>query len=161
MARIVGVTEGNVRHIIENMRDEDLAEVQDLSMHFSLENLHSSVLRLQATSWVFLADDGEPVAVVGLGRLFHEVAQVYAFGTDRWGEVLLLLTRHVLRYMVPEYVAHFRRAECFALSNREDVRRWMKLLGSRPEATLAGRSNSGADVTVYTWTRDDFLQTQH
>ncbi len=154
MVSLVPVDEINLWHVLHNLRGPDQHEFNATLPTYNLAIVASGVLYHSVMSWAVLADDGEPVAVFGAGGggQYPGVCTVFAFGTERWNEALLLITKHILRYMIPHLKAYgFHRAECMALSNRVDIQRWMKLLGGRPEAVLSERSTTREDITVYVW----------
>ncbi len=155
MCKLVPVDETNLWYVLHNLRADDSHEFRAILPKYNLAYVALSVLYHSSLSWAVVDEQtGEPIAIFGAasGNQYPGVCTVYAFGTDRWGDALLLITRHILRYMIPHLkAAGFHRAECMALSNRVDIQRWMKLLGGRPEATLSERSTTREDITVYVW----------
>lgn len=159
MVKLEPVNVTNLWFILHNLREADSREFLALLPVYNLAQVAAGVLHHSVVSWVVSdSETGEPIAVFGAGagaQQYSGVCTVYAFGTDRWGEALHLITRHILRYMIPILkTSGFHRAECFALSNRTDIQRWMKLLGGRPEAVLSERSTTREDITVYVWKAD-------
>ncbi|MFQ0815380.1 hypothetical protein AVM02_02450 [Brucella anthropi] len=155
MIKLAPVTEDNIWFVLHNLREEDRKEFLAILPVYNLAFVAASTLHHSVMSWAAVdAETGEPVAIFGAanGGQYPGVCTVFAFGTERWGEALHLITKHILGYMIPHLkAAGFHRAECMALSNRTDIHRWMKLLGGRPEAVLSERSTTREDITVYVW----------
>lgn len=99
---------------------------------------------------------GRPVASIGGRCLWPGVWSVWAFGTDDWPQVVLSMTRHVRRVMIPtllETGAH--RVECCALATHTDARRWLTALGARDEGVRRGYGRDGQDFVTYAWSPED------
>lgn len=99
--------------------------------------------------------DGRPVATIGALPRWPKVWSVWAFGTPEWNKVVLALTRHVRRFMIPAiFHAGAIRADCFALATHEDARRWLEYLGATPEKFLDNWGKNGEKFVCYCWTRE-------
>lgn len=98
--------------------------------------------------------DGRPVAAIGAFPRWPNVWTVWAYGTDEWPHVILSLTRHVRRFMLPAlYRAGAIRADCLALEAHMDARHWLEHLGAEPEKRLDNWGKNGQTFISYVWRR--------
>lgn len=156
MPRVYALTEDMLRHVVTNMREADKREIYATRGSRDPEHLIYSLVVLHEFAWVICADDGEPAAVIGAMALWPGVAAMWAFGTDRWPEVVLSVTKHAIRFMVPKLLElGFHRGEARALASRNDVARWLGLLGFKKEAVLSGFGSGREDFALYAWTADE------
>ena len=149
---------GDLLHIITNMREADRAEVHALRWHDPDTGEHDDVRfaaemgAVPGFSWVAYADDGEPVAVVGAHPVWPRVWTVFSFGTDRWKEVAILLTRHVRRHMIPGLVnAGAHLAFCFVADANAAARGWLGRMGAREEHPLRQWGQNREDFIFCAW----------
>lgn len=145
-----------VLHILERLRVRDADEIFALRYDDKADPDRAAyaadIMAVSGFSWVASAADGEPVAVIGARPLWPGVWSLYAFGTDRWGEVLLGLTRHVRDFMIPGILnAGGHLGFCFAKADYADARRWLELLGGTAENTLKAWGKGREDFVMYAW----------
>lgn len=98
--------------------------------------------------------EGEPVAAIGALPRWPNVWTMWAYGTDDWPKVVISVTRHARRFMLPAIVnsgAH--RADAVALASHTDARQWLEYLGAEEEHTLDGWGKNGQTFVSYVWTR--------
>lgn len=141
-------------YICQNLRARDYEEVFATQYEDDPFTLADNTLACGDFQWIAWRD-GEPVASIGARPMWPNVWNVWAFGTDRWPEVVLALTRHVRRFMIPalkNFGAH--RAQCFALETHDDARRWLTSLGAQEGPKLDKFGKSGQTFVVYSWLRD-------
>lgn len=144
-------------YIARNLRERDAAEVLATSVT-DPDSLAVETFQAGPFQWVAW-DRDTPVASIGARCLWAGVWGVWAFGTDLWPRVVLSLTRHVRRVMIPSLLENgVHRAQCAALASHEDARRWLSSLGAKPEATLRGFGRGGEDFVIYAWRRNDVLR---
>ena len=150
-----GLAEEPTRHIVKNMREIDCKEIFASREDDDREHLIFDVMWLAdrpGLNFTCFAPDGEPVSLFGFQRVRNGVATVYAFGTDRWPEVVLSMTKTVRRVIVPALVeGNYHRAECAALTERADTAKWLPMLGMKCEAVLAGFGSPREDFSLYVW----------
>jgi hypothetical protein len=141
-------------YITRNLRERDQAECFACYVD-TPDDLAAQTAAQGVFQWVAWAND-RPVASIGARNLWPGVWSVWAFGTDEWPSVVLLLTRHVRRAMIPALVrAGAHRVHCDALATHEDARRWLTALGAREEGVRRGLGRNGEDFVTYAWSRDD------
>jgi hypothetical protein len=164
MSKITSVAPDPLQYILANLRPEDKEEIEAVrgegfdSMKLALQFCQ---LALTLDGWIFWrGDTGEPSAVLGAYAMTPAVAGCWAFGTPSWPRVVQGVTRHARRVMVPALLeAGFHRAECRALTKREDTKLWLTSLGWRAEAVLSEFGIRHEDFTLFAWLADE--QTDH
>lgn len=156
MTKVVdGIGEEPTRYIIQNMREIDRKEIFACRGDKDPEHLLFDTMwaaNEPGMAFTYFADDGEPVSVMGWRQTWPNVANVWAFGTDRWPEAVKTMTKVVRRVIVPALVeGGYHRAECAALTERADTAKWLPMLGMKREAVLAGFGSQREDFTLYVW----------
>ena len=144
-----------LKHITHNLRERDAAEIFACRWSDDPDDLASDVSQYGEFQWMVRLD-GEPVAAIGAYPAWPGVWSVWAFGTDNWPKVILSLTKHVKRFMIPAFLnqkAH--RAECRALKTHTDACRWLEMLGAHKEAELAGFGRQREDFNLYVWRKEN------
>jgi hypothetical protein len=67
------------------------------------------------------------------------------------------MVRHIRRFVLPFLKAgNYHRVEALALSHRQDVARFMSLIGAEPEAVLRAFGKGGEDFISYRWLADEY-----
>ena len=147
-------TEWDIRFVLHNMRDLDRRELTATGC--ALEELPKIILARSV--FVFVAVDGTiPHAVWGLMATRQGVGTGFAFGDKYWGKALPAIVRNIRRFVLPLLLRqNFHRVECLALSHREDVGRFLELIGAYPEAVLQQWGAGGEDFTSYRWLADEY-----
>lgn len=153
---LANVTPEEVLHVLHRLRPRDHSEIFALRFDSpgapDLDQYAAELLAVPGFSWMAHASDGEPVAIIGARPVWPGVWAVFAFGTDRWSEVMRLLTRHVLRFMQGALVrsgAHL--AFCFAAAEHTDAREWLTRMGARAENTMTEWGRGREDYVMYAW----------
>ena len=142
-----------VRKICQNLRARDRQEIFATKWTDDPEEVVAGVIASGAFRWAALVD-GEPVALIGARPRWPGVWSMWAFGTDRWPEVVRTLTKHAKRFMMPALMnAGAVRADCHALAEHTDARRWLERLGATAETELAAWGKNGQSFVCYVWTR--------
>ena len=160
--RAVPVTEAGLRHVVLNMRERDRAEIYALRWDDDPERHVRDILPWMGEMCWTWERDGVPVSVQGTQPVRPGVWQNFAFGTDAWPHVVLDMTRHSRRFIIPALLrVGFHRAECRALLDHADSRRWIvEGLGGRQEAILRGLGRNGEDFVSYAWHPEDVAHVQ-
>jgi hypothetical protein len=106
--------------------------------------------------------EGEPVTALGYIPLWPGVASVWAFGTSKWPRVLPVMTRFVLKGVIPLMIQHgMHRVECRALKERKDTKRWLLALGAHEEATLKEFGKNRETFVSYVWSDYEVQHVKH
>lgn len=100
----------------------------------------------------------DPVCVFGAGWMSPAAVQVFAFGTDRFNEIALPLTRYLKRRLFPAMAeAGVTRAECRTLEGHTEAYRWLTLLGAKEECRCPKLGKNGETYIQMAWSDDDVL----
>jgi hypothetical protein len=153
--RIETPTRERVGHVLRHMRPEDQAEVYGLRWSDDPE-----VYLADWESWrkvipaegIICADDGEPVAVIGVALASPGVGVVHMFATDRWREVALATHRWVVRVGLPRVAGPvFRRLECRSLEGHDIAGLWLQRLGFTLEGRHPAAGKNGETYLTFGW----------
>lgn len=153
------ITPDSARYIIKHLRQRDREEIFAQRWNDDEEELLRFIMfGVGAMSWCWWRD-GRPVSLQGAWPIRPGVWSCWAFGTDEWPRVVLSMTKHSRRFIIPALMrARFHRAEAAALATHTDSRRWIEALGARQESVLRGYGRRGEDFISYVWTPDDVLR---
>lgn len=147
----------HILHVTRNMRQADREEIFALQYSDDEEVLARLVhAACGPFAWVFAADDGEPVAIMGVKPMHPNVFDAFMYATPRFGEVGAAMTRFVRKAMIPLLLkSKIHRVHAISKADHFDAHRWLEMLGARREATLEQYGKGGEDYVVFTWTRRD------
>lgn len=149
-------TPDRIRYVIDRMRQRDADEIFALHWDDNREALAEEVATYAGAMSVCWELDGVPVSLQGTAAIRPGVWANWAFGTDDWPRVVLSMTRHSRRFIMPALLrAGFHRAEARALASHTSSRAWIESLGGRLESIQTGAGRAGEDFAVYVWTPDD------
>jgi hypothetical protein len=153
-------TPQSVRHVVEHMRESDRIEISATTPNMDPDELTSRIMLI--ADMVFVARHNDvPASCWGLMPMWPGVGYAFCFGTDDWGAVLLAMTRHVRRFMVPLLLdTGFHRVETRSLATRQDVGRWLEIFGAEAEAVMRGSGARGEDFILYSWLSDEHRSAQ-
>lgn len=157
MVRIATLNYQACERVVTNLRERDLVEVQAMT-GCSAEH---GVLLAQQIYGQFeqsgvcgfqVCADGEPVMIFTAIRETPVSVQVAALATDRFKEVAIVATRHLLRTVIPGLKAEgITRAECRCLQSHDDSIRWMKILGAVEECVIPLYGIGGQNFVQLAW----------
>ena len=157
--RRVPVTRDGLAQIVRDLRPRDMAEIMAVNWDDDRDAFVSRVLAVSGDMCGIWEFQGVPVACLGVFALWPSVWGAFAFGTPDWPHVVLDMTRHVRRFIIPALLAvGAHRVECRALASHDDARKWLTALGAKQEATLRGFGRAGEDFVLYAWRPEDVLQ---
>jgi hypothetical protein len=155
----VPVTEAGLRAIAENLRERDRRELFALRWSEDLDVFVQGQLAWMGDMCCIWELNGVPVSCQGVFALWPGVWSVFAYGTDQWRHVVLDMTRHAYRFIIPALLGvKFHRAECRAMASHTDSRRWIEFLGARQECVLRGYGKQGEDFVLYVWRPEDVVR---
>ena len=155
MITIEAGTADSIRYVIEHLREMDRIEMAATSPTMDPWDITRSIML--GAHMVFVAKHNDvPASCWGLMPMWQGVGFAFCFGTDDWGSVLLPMTRHVRRFMLPLLLdTGFHRIETRSLAARQDVGRWLEIFGAEAEAVMRGSGARGEDFILYRWLRDE------
>lgn len=140
--------------IAEHLRERDREELFATRYGNNVEDLARDATMAGAMRWAAYADE-EPVAAFGAVPRWPGVWTAWAYGTDRFPEAILTITRHIRRFMLPAlYNSGVHRVDALALAAHTDARRWLESLGAEQEFLLDKYGRSGETFVSYVWTRE-------
>ena len=95
-----------------------------------------------------------PTAIWGAIEIQPTIWTVFAFGTNNWPRVVLSVTRHIRKILIPVIKGRgANAAECWAHVDHEQACRWLERLGARPLGEMP-RGKNGEIFRHYIWERD-------
>jgi hypothetical protein len=138
-----------LRCVCANLRESDRREINALHWDEDPDRLVRSVLYCPDAAWLAWIDS-RPVAAVGATPMWPGVWSVWAFGTDEFRQVGLLLTKHVRRFIIPMIQrASGHRAECKTIEGHHEAHRWLESFGLQREGTHPGYGRNGETFHTY------------
>jgi hypothetical protein len=136
-------------YITERLREWDRREIFATLGSEQPIDLVRVTLMGEGMTWIAYKDS-EPVAAFGASAMWPRVWSVWAFGTDRFREVALTLTRFIRRSMIPMLESSGAiRAECRSMDGHTEAHRWLESLGLRREATHPLYGKGGETFHTY------------
>jgi len=156
--RVTPATFSQLVYVVQHLRDLDRRELA--AMECDVCALPGHII--EKNVFAFCALDGKvPVAAWGMLQQRRGVGSGFAFGTDRWGEALPTIVHNMRGFVLPFLVrSGYHRVECAALAHRNDVRRFLALIGAKPEATMQQSGINGEDFVLYRWLADEYRSAQ-
>lgn len=160
MIDIVPADRVMLSYLLEHLRDADRREME--ACEANLEALPREIMRRGVFCFCACHLGHGPVSAWGMVHGRSGVGAGFAFGTARWGEGLLPMVRHIKAFVFPFLLENgFHRVEAQALAYREDVARFMYLLGARPEGLLRGYGVGGEDFISYRWLANEHARERY
>ena len=141
--------------VCEHMRMQDWEEV--------LNALPKSVTRAETVAMIVMQSklgwvasiDGEPAGVLQLGEILDGTWRIGMFGTNRLPEVAVVLAAQ-LADTVPElFDDGARYCEAYADALHIEAHKFLTFVGFRKRAILPGYGSHGADIALFTFTKED------
>jgi len=139
-----------VRHIANNLREWDRKEIFACFWEDDPEELVRRTFFCPEAAWVAY-HDGVPAAVIGTLPILPSVWSSFAFGTDDFRNVGLLLTRHTHKFIIPMLKRVAVRVECLSIEGHHEAHRWLESFGMVREATHPAKGRSGETFHTYAW----------
>jgi hypothetical protein len=146
---------GMILAVLQALREDDALEMAACEIDY--DHLAFTIMRHKIFAFCAFDYDIGPIAIWGMLQRRSGVGAGFAFGTDNWSKALLPMLRQIRGFVLPFLDDNsFHRVEAAALAHREDVARFMALIGAEPEATLRGYGASGEDFISYRWLADEY-----
>jgi hypothetical protein len=136
---IGGLTQYGLEFVIGNLRDADEAEVRATIYQGSAEKTAKLIASIPGPKWEARTErDAEPAAVGGFVPVWPGMGSGWMWGTGRWDEVVIEVTRAMKQHILPTLDARgVHRIECRAMASNTASIRWLKMLGFKREAVTA------------------------
>jgi hypothetical protein len=110
-------------------------------------------------SWLVCVNQ-EPVASLGALPIWPGHWNVWAFGTERWGQVVMAMTKHIKRVLIPLLVQMGANSvAAYVHAVHTEACTWLEFLGA-VATPLPKWGKSGEDFILYRWFRETTLQGQ-
>jgi len=153
--RVVQPTYEHLSYLVEHMRELDRRELGATGANF--ETLPGMILRYRVFAFAAVESDGTPVAAWGMMQQRPGVGAGWAFGTNRWRRAVPAMMDNITNWVLPFLIdTGFHRVEAAALAYRADVRKFLELIGAKPEAVLQQWGRNGEDFIEYRWLADEY-----
>jgi hypothetical protein len=154
MIDVTPADRGQIRFVLDHLRDFDAAEMAACEMDFA--RLPDQIMRARVFAFCAYDFNDGPVAIWGMLNRRNGVGAGFAFGTDGWGKAIPVMARNIRRFVVPYLLENnYHRVEAIGLAWRTDIARFMTLIGAQPEAVLRGYGVHGEDFISYRWLADE------
>jgi hypothetical protein len=141
----------DLAYVAMNMREWDRREIFATAITDNPVDFAKIIANWGGPGWVAYKDL-EPVVAFGAAPLWKGVCSVWAFGTDRFPEVGLSVTRFMRKTMAPMLIEMgVHRAECKSMEGHTEAHAWLESLGLSREAEHPGYGSNGE--TFYTYAR--------
>ena len=135
---IQGLTMIGLEYVLGNLRAADAVEVRATIFQGDAASTSALIWSIPGPKWEARTVGGEPAAIGGFVPVWPGLGSGWLWGTDRWEEVALEVTRAMKRHILPALDARgVHRIECRPMAGNAAVIRWLKLVGFRQEAVTA------------------------
>lgn len=140
----------DVLYIAANLRAADRVELAATRADMDAVRLTEDAVSRATHAAVAFDREGRPALVLGVSPVHRGVVTVWGFGTERYRDVGVEMTRFAKRVIIPAVIASgVHRAQCLVHPGNRASQRWLAALGFEPEATLAGFGSGGEDMILY------------
>ena len=144
-----------ILYIARNMRERDRHEIMATTTDERPESLAIKVFSGRSTGLGFVGytADGFPAGAFGAYEMWDGVYSMWMFGTERWPEVRLSMTRFGIKHVIPALFRDYgmKVGQCLSLSNYPEIHKWLKMLGAREDCRLQRWAKNGEDFTRFIW----------
>lgn len=148
-------TFGDIVFVLEHLRDADARELA--AMECDKTQLPRMIMEGNVFAFTATDESRKPCAVWGMLHTRKGVGAGFAFGTDQWGRALMAMVHNMRQFVLPTLLlVGYHRVECAAMAHREDIARFLALIGARPEAFMHQTGANGEDFVLYRWLADEY-----
>ena len=157
--KIDAPTRGDVRHVAELMRTQDVTEflaVSPAGIETQADLVEALVNRYGgAPDAIGVYLGVVPVAIGAMVQHRPNVATLMFFATDDFPQVAAALTRFIVQRLFPQYRAGgVHRIECVSNAEYTQAHRWIGALGLKREAVLPGYGRGMETFIQFAWVSD-------
>ena len=155
MIEIANADRSMIQDVLWRLRADDAAEMAAAGTDMDTLALH--IMRYRVCAYCAWAYDCGPISVWGMIQKRRGVGGGFAFGTDDWGRAVLPMVRQIRGFVLPLLVdLGIHRVEAVALLRRDDVRRFMSLIGAKAEGVLTGYGVDAENFVSYRWLSNEY-----
>jgi hypothetical protein len=156
---ITSADRGMIRYVLDHLREADARELA--AVDSNLFRLPDVLMRHKVFAFCAYDYGLGPVAIWCMVQSRPGVGTGFAFGTEHWGRALLPMLHQIRHFVLPFLLqAGFHRVEAAAMAHRDDVGRFMELIGAEPEAVMRGYGTAREDFILYRWLSDEYRDTR-
>lgn len=143
-----------IEHVTTNMREPDRTEVFATRWDDDPKAYAEELLPFNGFMWCAVRD-GTPCSLWGAVPLWPHNWAAFAFGTKEWPRVVLTMTKHMRRFMMPAlHRAKAYRVSAVTHSEYKEAHRWLESFGAVREQTMPYYGKGGEAFFTYVWTWD-------
>jgi hypothetical protein len=154
MIDIVPADRDMMRYLLQYLRDLDRAELDACGA--DLKHLPDQIVKRRVFAFCACHRRLGPISAWGMLHTRPGVGAGFAFGTSDWRRAVTPMVRHIRGFVLPHLCeAGYHRVEAQALAHRQDVARFMSLIGAQAEGVLRGYGCGGEDFVSYRWLADE------
>lgn len=143
-------TYSGLYRVTSHLRQVDRDECYATRFHDDPSELAREIDRLVpvSVSWL-VCNNREPVASLGAALTWPGHWTAWAFGTSQWPKVVLAMTKHIKRVMIPmllEIGAHTVAA--YAHAAHVEACKWLEFLGAAPTSYPTGARTASTSSSI-------------
>jgi hypothetical protein len=156
---IQGLTPIGLEYVLGNLRPSDAAEIRATIWLGSAKATAELVERIPGPKWEARTVLGEPAAIGGFVPVWPGLGSGWIWGTDRWDEVVMEVTRALKRNILPSLDRRgLHRLEARPMAANVATIRWLQLVGFGFEAVTPRFGRGGEDFALCARITDDQAQ---
>ena len=135
---IGGLTQEGLEFVIGNLRPGDEEEMRATIYRGGARATAQLIWSIPGPKWEARTFDGEPAVVGGFIPVWPGMGSGFLWGTDRWPDVVLEVTRAMKRHILPTLDSRgVHRIEARPMASNTAAIRWLQVCGFRHEAVTA------------------------
>ena len=144
-----------VLSVCERMRQTDWEEcLNALPRSVTRAETIAMIVMQSKLGWV-ASIDGDPAGVIQLGELIDGTWRIGMFGTNRMPEVAVALALQLADVVPDLFEDGARYCEAHADALHLEAHKFLTFVGFRKRAILPGYGSHGADIALFTFTKED------
>jgi hypothetical protein len=146
---IQGLTPIGLEYVVGNLRPCDADEIRATVWQGSAASTAHLILTIPGPKWEARTDEGEPAAIGGFVPIWPGLGSGWIWGTDRWDEVVMEVTKALRRSILPSLDRRgLHRLEARPMAANVATIRWLGLVGFRMEAVTPRFGRGGEDFAL-------------
>jgi len=151
---LASATLPGIVHVAQRLRPLDRKECLALLWGDDEMAIARHAMAAGEPGWIAHASDGEPVYAFGMTPTRPCCWACWGFGTMRFPEVMIGVSRFVKFHLVPGLLdTDALRMELLCLAEKVEAHKWLRLLGARETIELPCFGRNGEDFKMLVWRR--------